>query len=108
MARLGANTLVAGQDVKAGESTTMYALFSFSERAKEFMLGEDVKRGETRVTAVVDKVGTIEAVSNVSKKRGERCRMPMLIPYDELNTPIAVQQDIKKGDSLEAEYRAVS
>jgi hypothetical protein len=99
MGKLGSIELVAIKDVKKEEETNINALFTSSDRSKEFELLEDVTR-DTGIKVTIAKVGSFDTKADISKKKGEKTNCGGILKYSDYSKNLKASEDIKKGDKL--------
>jgi len=97
---VGKVELESDKDVAAGTEITLFELFPHWERAKEFVLESDVKWGETKLRITVDKLESFEAVASITKRKGEKTDLWMLLKMADFLKKIKAKEDIKKGEIL--------
>jgi hypothetical protein len=100
MPLVGKVELKADKDVAAGAETSLSDLFPFSERRKEFTLESDVERDKTKMKITISKLESIEAVADITKKKGEKTSLWMIMKVSDFSKKIKAKEAIKKGDVL--------
>jgi len=107
MGKLGCIEVIADEDVKAGEETTIPSLFPTAERSKEYELLEDVRDG-TKIRIHLAKVQPFESTADATVKKGEKVSCWRLIRYaDFINKKLVASEDIRKGDKLKITYETI-
>jgi hypothetical protein len=97
---VGKVELKADKDVAAGAETSLSELFSYSERRKEFTLESDIERDKTKLRITVSKLESLETVADITKKKGEKTNIWMVMKIADFSKKIKAKEAIKKGDSL--------
>jgi len=97
---VGKLELKSDVDVSAGAETSLSKLFSFAEQRKEFSVDADVTLGKTKLKLAIAKLGSLEATADLTKKKGEKTSLWMLMKSSDLNKKVKVSEAIKKGDVL--------
>ena len=92
--------LKADRDVNAGAEISLYDLFPYMERNKEFTLESGVERDKTKLKITVSKLGSVEIMANTSKKKGEKTNIVMISKTADLSKKVKAKENIKKGDVL--------
>ena len=100
MAKLGSIDLEANKDVKKGEGISINALFTWSERKKEFELLEDVTSDTTGIKVTIAKVESFDSKADTSRKKGEKSSCWGLLKPADASKNLKASDDIKKGDKL--------
>ncbi len=104
---VGKIELKADMDVKAGAETSLSKLFSLSEQRKEFSVDTDVALGKTKLKLTVAKLSSLNAVADLTKKKGEKTNLWMLMKYADMNRNVKASETIKKDDVLTITIEAV-
>ena len=99
--------LKANGAVNAGAEISLYDLFSYSERNKQFTLESDVERDKTKLKITVAKLGSIEIMSNTSRKKGEKTNILMISKTANLSKKVKAKETIKKDDVLSVTMETV-
>jgi len=100
MPLVGKVELKADRDVAANAEVSLSELFPYAERSKEFTLEADVERNKTKLKITVAKLGTIEAVADETKKKGEKTSLWRLLKIADASKKVKAKEAIKKGDVL--------
>lgn len=100
MAILGKTELKADKDVAAGTEISLFDLFPFSERSKQFVAEEDVVRDQTKLTVNVAKFGTLEVISDAMLKKGFNTSLATLLKWADSNKRVKVSESIRKDETL--------
>jgi len=100
VALVGKVDLKADIDVKAGEELRLTDLFSWDEKWKEFTVESDIEYGKTRIKVNIPKVGVIETIADITRKKGERACLWLLMKFYEFLSRRKALQDISKGETL--------
>ncbi|MCS7119607.1 MAG: hypothetical protein RMJ07_02650 [Nitrososphaerota archaeon] len=107
MPLVGRVELRAEKDVKAGTEISLTELISYSERSKEFTLESDVERDKTKLKITIAKLGSIETVADISKKKGEKTSIWMITKLADFSKKVKAGETIKKGDILSVTLETV-
>jgi hypothetical protein len=99
--------LKANGAVNAGAEISLYDLFSYSERNKEFTLESDVEREKTKLKITVAKLGSIEIMANTSKKKGGKTSFVMISKTGDIRKKVKAKETIKKDDVLSVTVETV-
>ena len=99
--------LKADRDVNAGAEISLYDLFPYMERNKEFTLESGVERDKTKLKITVAKLGSVEIMANTSKKKGEKTNIVMISKTADLSKKVKAKEIIKKGDVLSVTVETV-
>ncbi len=99
--------LKANRDVNAGAEISLYDLFPYSERNKNFTLESDVERDKTKLKITVAKLGSVEIVANTSKKKGDKTSIFMISKTADSSKKVKAKETIKKDDVLSVTVETV-
>lgn len=99
--------LKANRDVNAGAEISLYDLFPYSERNKNFTLESDVERDKTKLKITVAKLGSVEIVANTSKKKGDKTSILMISKTADSSKKVKAKETIKKDDVLSVTVETV-
>lgn len=99
--------LKANRDVNAGAEMSLYDLFSYSERNKYFTVESGVEQNKTKLKITVAKLGSVELVANMSKKKGEKTSISMISKTADLSKKVKAKETIKKDDVLSVTVETV-
>jgi hypothetical protein len=100
MPTVGRIDLKADKDVKAGSEISLSELFPYPERSREFVLESDVEKGRTRIRVNVERIGVIETVADVNRRRGERTSIFMIMKMADFLRRVKAREDIRRGDMI--------
>jgi len=99
--------LKANRDVNAGAEISLYDLFPYSERRKEFTLESDVERNKTKLKITIAKLGSVEFMADTSKKKGEKASIYMISKTADFSKKVKAKETIKKDDVLSVTVETV-
>jgi len=100
VAVIGKTELKADKDAEANTEASLFDLFTFSERNKQFTVDQDIKRDQTKLKVNVAKFGTLDIISDANLAKGFNTSLATLLKWADTSKKVKVSESIKKGDTL--------
>jgi hypothetical protein len=100
MSIVGKVELTADKDVSAGTETSIFELFSREGGRQVFPVAVDVKRDETKLKITVTKLGTLDAISDATRRKGQYTSLRLLMNKSDFSKKVKASEPVKKGDIL--------
>jgi hypothetical protein len=101
MPLVGKIKLKSDKDVGKDIEISLLELFPYEERIKKIPLEADITKDQTRLKVTIAKLGVIESISDVSKKKSEEAHLWSLMKYIKTTEKTKVLKPIKKDEALD-------
>jgi hypothetical protein len=100
MAIVGKAELKTDKDVDKEAEISLFDLFPYEERIKEFAVEADVVQNATRLKVTIAKLGSITALSDATREKGGKIHLWALLKYADTSRKLKTQEAIKKDETI--------